>query len=118
MPKYKSKLEQNFARSFPQTSYEPTRLSYEQTRHYTPDFKFSDTLYVETKGLFTGADRTKHKLIRQKYPNITIILVFENPQRKLSKKSTTSYADYCDKQGWPWSDANPINVQKAIDAAS
>ena len=111
MKKLRSKFEYNFVKLLKANnidfSYEAKSFPYQQVRHYTPDFQLTPTLYVETKGLWTGADRTKHKLFREQHPDITIIMVFQDPNRKLSKSSKQTYADYCKARGWPWCSYNP-----------
>lgn len=71
------------------------------TNHkYTPDFKLPNGVFVETKGRFTVADRKKHLLIKEQHPNLDIRFVFQNANNKLSKKSKTTYADWCNKNGF------------------
>jgi hypothetical protein len=69
---------------------------------YTPDFVLSNGVVVETKGLWVTADRGKLKLIREQHPEIDIRMVFSDPNRKISKVSKTTYADYCDALGIPY----------------
>jgi hypothetical protein len=86
-------------------SYEVDKFSYTipATRHtYTPDFKLSDTKYLEAKGLWDAADRKKMKLIKEQYPHITFYMLFQNAHKKLSKTSKTTYAMWCDKNQIPW----------------
>lgn len=84
--------------------YEQTRLPYlvSETRHYTPDFQLPNGIYVETKGRFMPADRKKHLLIKEQYPDLDIRFVFSNPNAKIRKGSSTSYADWCDKYGFKY----------------
>ncbi len=104
--KYKSGLELKFATHLKSNNipvrYELDRLPYIKHHTYTPDFKISDQIYIETKGLFSGSDRTKMLLTRQQHPGVHFILVFQEPNKYLSKKSTTTYADWCDKNGFLW----------------
>ena len=67
---------------------------------YTPDFVLSNGVIVETKGRFVTADRQKHKLIKEQHPTKDIRFVFSNPNAKIGKKSTTTYAMWCDKHGF------------------
>jgi len=75
---------------------------------YTPDFKITlgdgQWFYVETKGIFSVADRQKHLLVREQNPEIEIRFVFSNSRSKLYKKSPTSYADWCGKHGFMYAD--------------
>lgn len=69
-------------------------------RKYTPDFKLPNGIYVETKGRFVAADRKKHLLIKQQHPDLDIRFVFQNANNKLSKRSKTTYAQWCSKNGF------------------
>lgn len=78
--------------------YEIGRIPYiKGTAHYTPDFCLPNGIIIETKGLFLPADRTKHLLIQSQIPNLDIRFVFNNPNARLSKKSKTTYAEWCIK---------------------
>ena len=59
-------------------------------------------MYIETKGLFKAADRAKHLYMREQHPDITIYLVFQNPNNKLSRASKTSYGEWATKHGISW----------------
>lgn len=100
--RYRSGLERAFAAKFPDLPYEPTRLPYSVTHTYTPDFSLGENLWVETKGLFTSADRTKHLYVRKTHPNQKVLFVFQQPEKTLSKKSKTTYADWCNLNGFKW----------------
>lgn len=63
---------------------------------YTPDFTVTENIYIETKGLWTGADRKKAVLISQQHPHISILYVLQRNQG-LSKKSKTTYLDWAAK---------------------
>lgn len=65
---------------------------------YTPDFTVTENIYIETKGLWTGADRKKAVLISQQHPHIKILYVLQRNQG-LSKKSKTTYLDWAAKNG-------------------
>ncbi len=98
---YRSNLERNF--NFRRKlDYEATRLQYTVSHHYTPDFLLAPNRFVETKGLFKGADRSRHLVIKKQHPDVRILFVFQDPKRKLSKVSKTTYADWCDKNGFAW----------------
>jgi hypothetical protein len=108
VPHYKSKLEKGMGCLLETAgipfSYEPTRLPYLKKHHYTPDFWLDEqNFFIETKGRFLPQDRTKHLLVRELNPHIDIRFVFQQPNNKLSKKSQTTYAEWCDKHGFLWS---------------
>lgn len=83
--------------------YEQHKIEYVQPatkRKYTPDFKLPNGIFIETKGRFVASDRKKHLLIKDQYPDLDIRFVFQNANNKLSKRSKTTYADWCRKYGF------------------
>lgn len=66
--------------------------------------KYIPTLVIETKGRFVTADRQKHLLIKEQHPLIEVRFVFQNSRQKISKKSKTTYADWCGKHGFVFAD--------------
>ncbi len=87
-------------------TYELLKLKYEvnETRTYTPDFKLPNGIIVESKGRFVAADRKKHLLVKQQHPTLDIRFVFSNSKAKISKGSKTSYADWCNKNGFTYAE--------------
>jgi len=71
---------------------------------YNPDFKLTTGIFVETKGRFVPADRKNHLLIKEQHPEFDIRFVFTSSKNKISKNSKTSYADWCDKNGFLYAD--------------
>ena len=72
---------------------------------YTPDFVItSNNIIVETKGRFLVADRMKHLYIKAQYPEYDIRFVFSNSKARLSKTSSTTYADWCVRYGFKYAD--------------
>jgi hypothetical protein len=107
---YKSGLEHTVADQIKNSeydlNYETETLNYvvpERKAKYTPDFVFTKrngaTMYIETKGRWTTADRTKMKHVLQSNPGIDIRMVFQNPNQKLSKASPTTNEAYAHKLG-------------------
>lgn len=88
--------------------YEETKLSYikpEKSHTYTPDFYLpKQNIFIETKGLFTSADRQKMRLIKDQYPDLDIRFVFSNSRSKISKRSKTTYGMWCEKYGFLFAD--------------
>lgn len=85
--------------------YEKEKIKYIKpvTNHtYTPDFRVTNhKWYIEVKGLFTSEDRKKHIYIRdQGGPEIRFL--FYNANAKIRKGSKTTYAMWCDKEGFKW----------------
>lgn len=71
---------------------------------YTPDFKLPNGIIIETKGRFLTADRQKHLLVKAQHPDLDIRFVFSNSRTKINKQSTTTYADWCVKNGFQYAD--------------
>ena len=108
---YRSGLEEKVSKQLQELGveyeYEKFKIAYSvnEIRKYTPDFKIlSNGIIVETKGRFLPADRKKHLLVKEQHPELDIRFVFSNSNAKLQKKSPTSYANWCDKNGFKWAD--------------
>lgn len=99
---YKSKFEADFHAKYPQLTYETDKIKYVVEHTYNPDWKVKEGVYIETKGLWKAQDRAKHLHIREQHPEITVYLVFQNPNNKLSRVSKTTYGEWCDKHGIEW----------------
>lgn len=87
--------------------YEERRIEYlkpAKVARYTPDFELENGIIVETKGRFLTADRQKHLLIQKQHPDLDIRFVFSNSRQRLSKKSKTTYAMWCEKYGFQYAD--------------
>jgi hypothetical protein len=84
------------------------------THHtYLADFLLSNGVIVEAKGFFDVDDRKKHLYIKEQHPELDIRFLFMNANNKLRKGSPTSYAKWCDKNGFLW--ANKIVPQEWLD---
>ena len=84
-------------------NYETMKIKFIQpskTRTYTPDFILPNGIIIETKGRFTSADRQKHLLVKEQHPELDIRFVFSNPNQKINKTSKTSYAAWCEANGF------------------
>jgi len=99
---YKSQFEKDFHEKYPKLKYEDTKLKYTVEHTYSPDFTVKENVFVETKGLFKAADRAKHLYIQKQHPEVTVYLVFQNPNNKLSRVSKTTYGEWADKHGIKW----------------
>lgn len=71
---------------------------------YTPDFALPNGIIIESKGRFLTEDRQKHLLVKAQHPHLDIRFVFSNSRTRISKRSPTSYADWCRKNGFQFSD--------------
>ena len=92
-------------------SYEDRVVQYlkpAKIARYTPDFNIKkdggDDLIIEVKGRFLTADRQKHLLVKAQHPDLDIRFVFSNSKQRISKKSKTTYADWCVKHGFKFAD--------------
>ncbi len=88
-------------------TYEEMKIKYLQPateRQYTPDFVLENGIIIETKGRFLIADRKKHILIKRQHPHLDIRFVFSNSKQKISKASRTTYAQWCEKNGFQYAD--------------
>ena len=86
--------------------YEKVKLEYtkpQKAHTYTPDFYLEEqNIFIETKGLFTSADRQKMRLVKEQHPEKDIRFVFSNSRSRISKKSSTTYAMWCEKYGFKY----------------
>jgi hypothetical protein len=99
-PRRRSKFESTIEKQLPKgTQYEPDRFQYNLECWYKPDWKLPNGIYLETKGRFTSRERTKHKKVRELNPTLDVRFVFMRDQT-LSKKSETTYTDWCQKNGF------------------
>ena len=92
-------------------SYEGVSLPYKRvtTHRYHPDFIFKKKaggyLHIELKGRFTAADRRKMLDVKAAYsPSLDIRMVFRYGHTPINKGSKTTYAMWCEKNGFPWAE--------------
>lgn len=107
---YRSKFEERIAKKFTdlgiQFNYEGSKLKYivpETVKNYIPDWDIGSIFY-ESKGRFTSADRRKMVLVKMHNPDKTIRIIFQNADVKLRKGSPTSYGQWATKNGFEWCD--------------
>ena len=108
---YRSGLEERIAEQLDKLGveykYEEVKLKYIKpaSEHiYTPDFVLPNGIIVETKGRFLALDRQKHLLVRKNNPTLDIRFVFSNSNARISKTSRTTYAAWCEKNGFLFND--------------
>ena len=107
--RYRSGLERVVAEFLKQNKknfrYEDLKIEWKDLRYrtYTPDFILDNGIIVETKGIFDNEDRRKHLAVREQHPELDIRLVFSNAKAKLYKGSKTTYAMWCEKNGFLYS---------------
>tara|TARA_R110000744_G_scaffold85150_1_gene166469 strand:- start:19716 stop:20120 length:405 start_codon:yes stop_codon:yes gene_type:complete len=107
---YRSGLEENMAINLEERgvsfTYEEVKIKWldSKVRNYTPDFVLENGIIIETKGRFVSTDRRKHKEIKNQYPDKDIRFVFSNSRARLYKGAKSTYGDWCDKNGFLYSD--------------
>jgi hypothetical protein len=82
--------------------YESLKLDYTITKTYTPDFVLPNGIIVEAKGYWSPTDRQKILTIIEQHPELDLRMVFQKPHLKISKRSKTTYAKFCDRKGIKW----------------
>ncbi|MCF4099806.1 hypothetical protein [Maritalea mediterranea] len=118
--RYRSGLEREMARQLRLSGrdfwFEEDKIDYikpAKKAKYNPDFhvikkKDGSKMYLEGKGRFLTSDRQKHRLIREQHPDLDIRFVFQNARQRISKTSNTTYAKWCEKYGFKYSDKGII----------
>ena len=108
---FKSGLEETISQQIEsqgiKVEYETEKVPYiipASNHTYSPDFKLPNGIRIETKGRFVAADRKKHLLVKEQNPNMDIRFVFSNSKNKITKKSKTTYGDWCEKNGYKYAD--------------
>ena len=94
--------------------YESKKISYVIQHHYTPDFILPNHVVLECKGYWDAQDRRKIKTIKKDNPDIDFRMVFQAPFNTISKKSKTTYAQWCDNLGIPWTSFTNIPLDWLI----
>ena len=111
---FRSGLEERVASLFDELGviyeYESKKVPYVIHHTYTPDFILINGIHLETKGYWDAADRRKTKAVIKDNPDLDLRMVFQNPYNTISKKSKTTYAEYCDKLGIPWTSFTNIPI--------
>ena len=107
---YRSGLEENMAINLKERgisfTYEEDKIKWldSKVRTYTPDFVLENGIIIETKGRFVSTDRRKHKEVKKQYPDKDIRFIFSNSRARLYKGAKSTYGDWCDKNGFLYSD--------------
>lgn len=107
---FRSGLEEQVAAQLRAAGIEPhfeeLKIPYikpESKHKYTPDFPLGSVI-IETKGRFVTADRQKHLLLKAQRPDLDIRFVFSRSKTPISKGSKTTYAMWCEKNGFKFAD--------------
>lgn len=113
--KYKSKLEERFAKLRPDLEYEALTLSYTSSHRYTPDFSARNVdptairIVYETKGRFRDSrEAAKYVAVRDCNPQIKIVFVFSDgnlpmPGAQRRKDGTKrTHGEWATSNGFGW----------------
>ena len=113
--KFRSKLEENIASLLQNLGvsyqYESEKLSYTIEHDYTPDFVLPNYIYLEAKGYWAPADRRKILNVKKANPEIDLRMVFQSPYNTISKRSKTTYAQWCERHDIPWTSYQDIPIE-------
>ena len=116
--KFKSKLEERVADLLTNLGisyeYESTKVPYTIQHNYHPDFVLPNHVYLETKGYWDPNDRRKVLAVKRDNPDIDLRMVFQAPYNTISKKSKTTYAQWCERHDIPWSSFHNIPLEWLI----
>ena len=116
--KFRSRLEEQVADLLSELGisyeYESTKVPYTIQHNYHPDFVLPNHVYLETKGYWDAADRRKVLAVKLDNPDIDLRMVFQAPYNKISKKSKTTYAMWCEKHDIPWTSFHNIPLDWLI----
>ena len=106
---FRSGLEERLAKQLESLGvsfgYETFTINYlrpAKNSRYTPDFTLPNGIIIEAKGRFLTKDRQKHLQVKEQYPDIDIRFVFSNPNQRISKISKTTYAKWCETNGFKY----------------
>lgn len=105
---YRSGLEADVAKQLESQGipfeYETKKIPYQSQSKYIPDFILPNGIIVEAKGRLTQEDRSKMRKVKEQHPGLDIRFVFSRSNSRLSKISKTTYAEWCDKYGFPYAE--------------
>ena len=113
--KFRSKLEERVATLLMTLGvsyeYESTKVPYTIQHNYTPDFVLPNYVHLEAKGYWAAEDRRKILAVKKDNPELDFRMVFQSPYNKISKRSKTTYAQWCDRHGIPWTAFHEIPIE-------
>ena len=117
--KYRSGLEEQVADLLTNLGityeYETTKIDYIISHVYTPDFVLPNKhVLLECKGYWDSKDRRKIKEVKKQNPDLDLRMIFQSPYNKISKKSKTTYAKWCEKHNIPWTHFQDIPLEWLI----
>ena len=91
--------------------YEETSYPYVIEHSYTPDFVLPNNgVILEVKGYWDPPSRRKIRQVIKDNPEIDLRMVFQDPYKRISKRSKTTYAKWCERYQILWCAAHCIPV--------
>ena len=116
--KFRSKLEEKVADLLfhldVKYEYEKKKIPYVIQHNYTPDFVLPNNVILQCKGYWEPADRRKIKQVKKDNPDLDLRMVFQAPYNTISRKSKTTYAQWCEKLNIPWTSFKNIPLSWLI----
>ena len=116
--KFRSKLEERVATLLMTLGvsyeYESTKIPYTIQHNYTPDFVLPNYVHLEAKGYWAAEDRRKILAVKKDNPELDLRMVFQSPYNTISKKSKTTYAQWCERHDIPWTHFHDIPLDWLI----
>ena len=104
--KYEEKVFNHVVENGLTVEYEPYSLAYLTKGNYFPDFVLPNGIIVEAKGYFDARARAKMIAVKKNNPALDIRMLFMNSRTKVRKGSEFTYANWCEKHGFPFADGN------------
>lgn len=108
--KYEKRIWDNLKKRH-KVEYEPQepKIRYTLPKCYVPDFKLPNGVYVEAKGYFRSADRTKMLRVKKENPSLDIRLLFQRANQRLTKSpNSMMYWEWAEKHEFPWGEGETI----------
>ena len=116
--KFRSKFEESIANLLEglgvSYEYESTKVPYTIQHNYNPDFALPNHVYLEAKGYWDPKDRRKVLAVKRDNPDLDLRMVFQSPFNKISKKSKTTYAQWCERHDIHWTSYHDIPLDWLI----
>ena len=113
--KYRSKLEERVGDLLTNLGvtyeYESVKIAYQISHNYNPDFILPNGVILECKGYWDAEDRRKIKNVTEQNPDMDVRMVFQSPYNTITKKSKTTYAQWCDRYNIPWCTFHEIPIE-------
>jgi hypothetical protein len=68
------------------------------------DFELGPNSFIEVKGYLKASERKKYLLVRECNPEIKLRFFFDKADNRIYKGSPTTYAMWCEQNGFDWTD--------------